>query len=116
MRNQNAPAIASRAAPRCVPHPADAAAPAKADQNASKAASPNGADTKAPTQVRQKAAGPSLLEASSRESLIRARAYERYECNGCVDGNDVDDWLAAEAEVSAMLCRGEVPAAASSTE
>lgn len=37
-----------------------------------------------------------LLEGRTRDELIRQRAYERYERNGCVDGHALDDWLAAE--------------------
>jgi hypothetical protein len=44
-----------------------------------------------------------LLDGPSRDEMIRARAYERYERNGCVEGRDVDDWLSAEAEVVAMM-------------
>jgi len=34
-----------------------------------------------------------------RESMIREAAYFRYLEHGCCDGHDVEDWLAAEAEV-----------------
>ena len=34
-----------------------------------------------------------------REELVAKRAYERYAARGYVDGHDVEDWLAAEAEV-----------------
>jgi hypothetical protein len=43
--------------------------------------------------------------------MIRVRAYERYERKGCVDGNELDDWLAAEAEVGAMMGVGRQGAA-----
>jgi len=36
----------------------------------------------------------------SREARIREVAYALYVSRGEVDGNDVDDWLAAEAVVS----------------
>ena len=32
---------------------------------------------------------------------IEQRAYELYEQRGCIDGHDVDDWRAAEAQVMA---------------
>jgi hypothetical protein len=32
-------------------------------------------------------------------SAIRRRAYELYQQRGCMDGNDLDDWLQAESEV-----------------
>jgi hypothetical protein len=40
---------------------------------------------------------PSIREA--REQLIQIAAYHRYEVRRCEPGHDVDDWLAAEAEV-----------------
>lgn len=33
------------------------------------------------------------------QSAIGRRAYELYEQRGYVDGNDLDDWLAAESKV-----------------
>ena len=33
------------------------------------------------------------------EEVIRKRAYELYEERGCAKGLDLDDWLAAEAEL-----------------
>jgi hypothetical protein len=44
--------------------------------------------------------------------MIRVRAYDRYERNGCVDGHELDDWLAAEAEVGALMTEdgGSAPA------
>lgn len=56
--------------------------------------------------------GPALLEGPTREELIRVRAYERYARNGCADGHDVDDWLAAEAEVGALMTERSGSAAA----
>jgi hypothetical protein len=35
--------------------------------------------------------------------MIRDAAYSRYQQGGCVDGRDVEDWLAAEAEIDARL-------------
>lgn len=37
----------------------------------------------------------------SREQEIRRRAYALYEERGREDGHDTDDWLRAEAEVTA---------------
>ncbi|MBA4176363.1 MAG: hypothetical protein C0505_07350 [Leptothrix sp. (in: Bacteria)] len=39
--------------------------------------------------------------------MIRQRAYDRYLGNGCIDGHDLDNWLAAEAEVGALLAVGD---------
>ena len=35
----------------------------------------------------------------AREQQIQIAAYHRYEVRRCEPGHDVDDWLAAEAEV-----------------
>ena len=39
-------------------------------------------------------------ELTANESLIRLRAYERWKGRGCPDGSDLEDWLAAEQELS----------------
>ncbi len=39
------------------------------------------------------------------EEKIRQRAYQLYESRGRGDGRDFDDWLQAEAEVSAGLSK-----------
>lgn len=39
----------------------------------------------------------------NREQEIRRRAYALYEERGREDGRDTDDWLRAEAEVSAKV-------------
>lgn len=36
----------------------------------------------------------------ARVARIREAAFERYEARGCLDGHDVDDWLAAEAALA----------------
>ncbi len=36
-----------------------------------------------------------------RDIMIREAAYYRYLEHGCSDGHDVEDWLAAEAELEA---------------
>jgi hypothetical protein len=41
-----------------------------------------------------------VLEVPAREDLVRRCAYELHEGNGCVDGRDLNDWRAAEAEIS----------------
>ncbi len=41
------------------------------------------------------------------EELIRVRAYQFYEERGCEDGQDLEDWLRAETEIT-----GKKPAAA----
>ncbi len=37
------------------------------------------------------------------EEKIRRRAYALYELRGKQDGHDLDDWLAAEAEIAANM-------------
>lgn len=44
-----------------------------------------------------------MLEVPAREDLVRRCAYELHEGNGCVDGRDLDDWRAAEAEISGLV-------------
>jgi hypothetical protein len=46
--------------------------------------------------------GPTV-SADDRERMIRDAAYLRYQEGGCVDGRDMEDWLAAEAEIDAQL-------------
>lgn len=43
-----------------------------------------------------------------RESRIREAAYYRYLERGCCDGHDVEDWLAAEAEIDHGAAEAEV--------
>lgn len=50
-----------------------------------------------------------LIEGPSREDLIRRRAFDLYERNGCVDGRALDDWLAAEAELGREVIEGDSP-------
>ena len=44
-----------------------------------------------------------MVSAEERQALVRQAAYQRYLQRGGADGRDLDDWLAAEAEVDAML-------------
>lgn len=43
------------------------------------------------------------LEPEVRYRMISEAAYHRYLDRGCVDGYDVEDWLAAEADVEREL-------------
>ena len=45
----------------------------------------------------------------SREALVRAAAYRRHVARGSTHGSDVEDWLAAEAEVDAAAKRSAWP-------
>lgn len=50
-----------------------------------------------------------LIEGPSREDLIRRRAFDLYQRNGCIDGRDLADWLAAEAELNREVLEGASP-------
>jgi len=45
----------------------------------------------------------------TRRALIAEAAYLRAERRGFVPGQETDDWLAAEAEVDALLTAGQSP-------
>ena len=47
-------------------------------------------------------ASPALRSQYSREEAIRQAAYAAYERRGSTGGNEVQDWLDAEAEVDAQ--------------
>ncbi len=47
------------------------------------------------------------LTAEARHALIADAAYLRAERRGFVRGHETDDWLAAEAEVDALLTAGQ---------
>ncbi|MBK6470094.1 MAG: DUF2934 domain-containing protein [Betaproteobacteria bacterium] len=95
---------AANPSPRTKTAAAPAAKPRKAVKT-TKATQPEapGATEPAPLLELDLSAGPALLEGPTREQMIRARAYELYERNGCVDGRELEDWLAAEAEVGALM-------------
>ncbi len=46
-----------------------------------------------------------------RHRMISEAAYQLYVARGYADGNDVDDWLAAEAQVDHLLLRSDDTAA-----
>lgn len=45
---------------------------------------------------------PNVVADPRREEEIRRRAYLLYEQRGREDGHDIDDWLHAEAELTAQ--------------
>lgn len=68
-----------------------------------------------PTQSAE-AEGPASIPVDSmnrseedREQAIREMAYAFYEARGCVDGNDLDDWIKAEARVQQLYIESEPP-------
>ena len=44
-----------------------------------------------------------LAPSADRESLVRQAAYALYEQQGCVDGHELEHWIAAEALVDETL-------------
>ncbi len=52
-------------------------------------------------------ASPALDGETDPNELIARRAYELYEERGCADGDDLNDWFRAEAEVQARLGESE---------
>ncbi len=113
MRSQSTPQAPSSSTRSVHRKPAAslAAKPRRSAKTAT-AAHPDGPGSGEPVEAPDPGPGPALLEGPTREALIRLRAYERYERNGCVDGKELDDWLAAEAEVGALMTGGGEDAAA----
>jgi hypothetical protein len=56
----------------------------------------------APTPLRRRRV-VSAIPASLRHSLIEEAAYRRAEARAFAPGHELDDWLAAEAEVDAVI-------------
>ena len=48
---------------------------------------------------------PNIVTDPNLEEEIRRRAYALYEQRGRKDGHDVDDWLRAEAELTAQTMK-----------
>jgi hypothetical protein len=94
-------------APRATPR--KTASPAAKTRTARKTATAPARDASGvadPAPALELPASPALPGESTREALIRQRAYEHYLRNGCVAGREVEDWLAAEAEVAALMTEG----------
>ncbi|SFD91977.1 DUF2934 domain-containing protein [Nitrosomonas sp. Nm166] len=51
------------------------------------------------TPVNQKSNSDVTSTPEQREAMIREAAYHRYAKRGYIPGHDLDDWLAAEAEL-----------------
>lgn len=52
-----------------------------------------------------------------RESLVREAAYALYEQQGCVDGHELEHWIAAEALVDEKLtAKGSRPSRAKASD
>jgi hypothetical protein len=50
-----------------------------------------------------------LVDPDRREEMIRTAAYRRAESRGFSPGQEMDDWLAAEADIDEKLAHGEIP-------
>lgn len=79
------------------------------------------AQSKSGTTGRARGADSTVREvvsigAKERDAMIREAAYRRFEQRGRVHGDDVDDWLAAEAEIDALLVEHAVPDARRAAE
>ena len=60
-------------------------------------------------RVEQPPQGPNshaMLQPAERRELIAQAAYLRAEQRGFIGGHPVDDWLAAETEIDALLGKG----------
>ena len=80
---------------------AKAAAPA-AKPAARPAARPAKPAAPAKTAVRKKTA-PAVPSQGERDTMVRMAAYFRAEQRGFAPGNEWEDWLAAEAEIDALV-------------
>jgi hypothetical protein len=68
--------------------------------------------TRRPPRSRKPPEPPTLqarVTPETRRALIAEAAYLRAERRGFVGGQETDDWLAAEAEVDALLKAGQSP-------
>jgi Protein of unknown function (DUF2934) len=74
------------------PKPTDPAVPAEAARNSPRSRK---SPTEAPARVK--------VTVEARRALIAETAYLRAERRGFGPGHEVEDWLAAEAEVDALL-------------
>lgn len=86
-------------ASRRLPDPTRPARTGGAVGRARKAGSPAGPEGTA----KGAAPAPSAFTPEARRQLIAESAYLRAERRGFEPGHDVEDWLAAEAEVDALL-------------
>ncbi len=64
------------------------------------------ARTPVPASVREPGAGAAALSPAERRIRIAEAAYYRAERRGFVPGHEMEDWLAAEAEVDLWIKRG----------
>lgn len=65
------------------------------------------AELRAPVTPRATVVKVRPITAEDRRRMIAERAYLRAERRGFAPGGEVEDWLAAEAEVDALLATGD---------
>ncbi len=94
--------MASRRPPTPSPSKTESARP-----SIEKTAAPAPAKTTRKTTA--KAPRPTDVSENMRRSMIAQAAYLRAERRGFTGGDEVEDWLAAEAEVDALLKSGGRP-------
>jgi len=113
-RTRPAPAKApAAAAPKAVAVPAKAAAAKAAPKKAAPTtAAPKKAEAapRTPAAPAAKAVKGAKAEGPDRAEMVRMAAYFRAELRGFAPGYEVDDWLAAEAEVAERV--GPAPSTA----
>jgi hypothetical protein len=61
--------------------------------------------TKRSTKTIKRTVAPMRLVDPVPRQRIEQRAYERFVARGGVHGHDVEDWLAAESEITSALTR-----------
>jgi hypothetical protein len=87
-----------------------AKAPAKAPAKPAPKASAVAATRRPAPKKPAKAAVPAALSPAEREAMVRLAAYFRAEQRGFAPGREWEDWLVAEAEVSARVDAAPEPA------
>ena len=55
----------------------------------------------------EKGRRPARVDSCRREQAIRRAAYYRWACGNCTGGHDVEDWIASEHDVDAVLAYRE---------
>jgi Protein of unknown function (DUF2934) len=82
---------------------AESASPTVVDGAESRGESANAAADAAPIGHDAQSATESGIESANREDLIRQAAYRRFKERGTPHGDEVQDWLEAEAEINQSL-------------
>jgi hypothetical protein len=73
-------------------------------------------ESKMAKKIRASVVLQGAISPGQRENMIREAAYFRYVQHGSVPGHDLDDWLAAEVEVSRGTVGRQTPEPAGATE